>query len=246
MAKWGEGDPRWIVEERPDATNVNNWHWTEKNADSWSKAKIKELVTGAQYESHAGHVRLISLDRCEGEARVSSRKGKVLFMYDWSLVVAWEGTPCKGSALQGKLEVASFSDEHEDESEEVIVDVILSSRHEMGSAMGALAKRLLINQLVAYVSELKSVYSCGSLLPCKDGSPPTPKPTINQSPQTRLEPGKMKSTKVTEGEGNARQISKKPRKRKVKSGNSDILFYISLVSIVGISAVLVVRLVKAV
>ena len=73
------------------------------------------------------------MDRCEGEARVSSRKGKVinntkilfnkdlgkvssvliivhpenqvLFMYDWSLVVAWEGTPCKGSALQGKLEV---------------------------------------------------------------------------------------------------------------------------------------------
>ena len=41
MAKWGEGDPRWIVEERPDATNVNNWHWTEKNADQWSKAKIK-------------------------------------------------------------------------------------------------------------------------------------------------------------------------------------------------------------
>lgn len=27
MAKWGEGDPRWLVEERPDATNPNNWHW---------------------------------------------------------------------------------------------------------------------------------------------------------------------------------------------------------------------------
>ena len=27
MAKWGEGDPRWIVEEREDAKNVNNWHW---------------------------------------------------------------------------------------------------------------------------------------------------------------------------------------------------------------------------
>ena len=27
MAKWGEGDPRWIVEERADAKNVNNWHW---------------------------------------------------------------------------------------------------------------------------------------------------------------------------------------------------------------------------
>ena len=43
MAKWGEGDPRWIVEERPDATNVNNWHWTEKNADGWSKKKLEQL-----------------------------------------------------------------------------------------------------------------------------------------------------------------------------------------------------------
>jgi len=43
MAKWGEGDPRWIVEERPDATNVNNWHWTEKNATPWSKERLHQL-----------------------------------------------------------------------------------------------------------------------------------------------------------------------------------------------------------
>jgi hypothetical protein len=43
MAKWGEGDPRWIVEERADATNVNNWHWSEKNANKWSKEKLKML-----------------------------------------------------------------------------------------------------------------------------------------------------------------------------------------------------------
>ena len=52
MAKWGEGDPRWIVEERPDATNVNNWHWTEKNADAWSKAKLKVLKVHLLYISH--------------------------------------------------------------------------------------------------------------------------------------------------------------------------------------------------
>jgi hypothetical protein len=27
MAKLGETDPRWIVAERTDGTNVNNWHW---------------------------------------------------------------------------------------------------------------------------------------------------------------------------------------------------------------------------
>ena len=46
MAKWGEGDPRWIVEERPDATNVNNWHWTEKNATPWSKDRLRMLFDG--------------------------------------------------------------------------------------------------------------------------------------------------------------------------------------------------------
>lgn len=51
MAKWGEGDPRWIVEERADATNVNNWHWTEKNATPWSRDKIKELLSGLKIEN---------------------------------------------------------------------------------------------------------------------------------------------------------------------------------------------------
>jgi len=27
MAKWGEGDARWIVDERTDGTNINGWHW---------------------------------------------------------------------------------------------------------------------------------------------------------------------------------------------------------------------------
>lgn len=46
MAKWGEGDPRWIVEERADAKNVNNWHWSDKNATNWSVDKLKSLLSG--------------------------------------------------------------------------------------------------------------------------------------------------------------------------------------------------------
>ena len=51
MAKWGQGDPRWIVEERDDAKNVNNWHWSEKNATQWSKDRIKKLLTGLVVET---------------------------------------------------------------------------------------------------------------------------------------------------------------------------------------------------
>lgn len=53
MAKWGEGDPRWIVEERPDATNVNNWHWTEKNATPWSKERLQQLFIDFKIGRHS-------------------------------------------------------------------------------------------------------------------------------------------------------------------------------------------------
>lgn len=51
MAKLGEGDPRWIVEERADAKNVNNWHWSDKDATGWSINKIKELLKGSKIEN---------------------------------------------------------------------------------------------------------------------------------------------------------------------------------------------------
>ncbi|XP_036057151.1 activator of 90 kDa heat shock protein ATPase homolog 2 isoform X3 [Onychomys torridus] len=54
MAKWGQGDPRWIVEEREDGTNVNNWHWTERDATVWSKGKLRELLVGLAVENEAG------------------------------------------------------------------------------------------------------------------------------------------------------------------------------------------------
>lgn len=81
MAKWGEGDPRWIVEVRPDGTNVNNWHWyacprqtwsqfyfivlkklfslgwigrTEKNASHWSKERLKQLLIGLTFDIDLG------------------------------------------------------------------------------------------------------------------------------------------------------------------------------------------------
>ena len=68
MAKWGEGDPRWIVEERPDATNVNNWHWTEKNADAWSKKKLEtEFVNLIIEDPKVGNVVIEEIEKCEGK-----------------------------------------------------------------------------------------------------------------------------------------------------------------------------------
>lgn len=64
MAKIGEGDPRWIVDQREDGRNVNSWHWCarfrfahgglltlsrreEKDITSSAKAIFKKLFDDA-------------------------------------------------------------------------------------------------------------------------------------------------------------------------------------------------------
>lgn len=44
MAKFGEGDARWIVSDRKDGVNVNSWHWQEKDALPWARQRLKELL----------------------------------------------------------------------------------------------------------------------------------------------------------------------------------------------------------
>lgn len=98
MAEWGKGDPRWIVEERPDgrsrnssrysrmfsafplATNPNNWHWKEKNATQWSKDKLNELLVGLKVENDQFVCEVKELKKCDGEASANNRKAKLVFL----------------------------------------------------------------------------------------------------------------------------------------------------------------------
>ncbi|MFS7955523.1 putative activator of 90kDa heat shock protein ATPase [Helianthus anomalus] len=44
MAKYGERDKRWIVEDRPDGANVQNWPWAETDCLEWSKNLLTKLI----------------------------------------------------------------------------------------------------------------------------------------------------------------------------------------------------------
>lgn len=112
MAKWGEGDPRWIVEERADATNVNNWHWTEKNATPWSKDKIKELLLSVKVENDDYLCKITDVSKVDGEASANNRKAKLIFFYEWTIQAEWEGSYKKGenkTAYKGKIEIPNLS-----------------------------------------------------------------------------------------------------------------------------------------
>ncbi|KAL3152072.1 hypothetical protein ABBQ32_001180 [Trebouxia sp. C0010 RCD-2024] len=94
MAKWEDKDPKWIVQERQDGSNVNGWHWEEKNQMGWSRQKLEELFVGmlADLSAVQGNAKVTLLKELKGEALLTTRKGKKRFaMYDLTITLSWEG-----------------------------------------------------------------------------------------------------------------------------------------------------------
>ncbi|XP_004497884.1 uncharacterized protein [Cicer arietinum] len=130
MAKYGEGDKRWIVEDRPDGTNVHNWHWSETNCLEWSRTFFNNLFNNLKIlDGQNGlHVTIKKVDKLDGEAYVNVRKGKIIPGYEISASISWEGEArdSDGKLLHkvtGTVEIPYISDENADEDPEVRVSV---------------------------------------------------------------------------------------------------------------------------
>ncbi|XP_053962175.1 activator of 90 kDa heat shock protein ATPase homolog 1 [Anastrepha ludens] len=181
MAKWGEGDPRWIVEERPDATNVNNWHWTEKNATPWSKERLTQLLNGLKIEKDEVKCVVDTVDDCSGEATVNNRKGKLIFFYEWKLVLKWTGILLKNSKLEhkGKITIPNLSEEMDIDDIEITITIDESNdeSENLKQFMYNIGRDVVRKQLECYIKELKEEYSKNLILPKKgeENSVITPK-----------------------------------------------------------------------
>ncbi|GLH13223.1 hypothetical protein R5R35_006778 [Gryllus longicercus] len=196
MAKWGEGDPRWIVEERPDATNVNNWHWTEKNACNWSVDKLKELLTNFRIESEKAKCKITEVEKCEGEAVANNRKGKLIFFYEWDLTLKWKGT-LKGSesSVEGTINIPNLSEENDVSEVDVNVSVKNSDPEadKLKEFMYREGSNYIRKQLGKYVNALKEEFSKGMILPRKEE---VKKQSVNQDGVASLSAGFTKQVHV--------------------------------------------------
>jgi len=172
MAKWGEGDPRWIVEERPDATNVNNWHWTEKNASPWSQERIKDLFKNIPVPSAEADLEIESVEKCDGEASANNRKGKLIFFYEWEILLNWHGKLKDGTDMKhkGNIKIPNLSEENDISDWDI--QISLKDPDEEGEKLRQImlkdGKTVIRNQLEKYVTELKQEFSKGMILPKKD------------------------------------------------------------------------------
>ncbi|CAF2144161.1 unnamed protein product [Rotaria magnacalcarata] len=173
MAEWGKGDPRWIVEERPDATNPNNWHWKEKNATQWSKDKLNELLVGLKIENEQFTCEVKELKRCEGEASANNRKAKLVFLYEWHIEGKWEGWISTGenrTKYEGGFEVPNLSDENEVHELTITFSVEKTKGEKLKELMIQKGESLIREKLGEYIRSLKEEFSQGLILPTKTSS----------------------------------------------------------------------------
>lgn len=189
MAKWGEGDPRWIVEERPDATNVNNWHWyfykyhfyknflnvffrTEKNASYWSKEKLESLLKNLIIEDEKlGRCKIKEINSIEGEAVANNRKGKLIFFYEWNIKCSWVGQFNNDpEEYNGKIEIPNLSEENS--AEDITINVSLEdSKNNQGELLKEMVRikglKLIQDKMNDYIVALRNEFAKDMIKPTK-------------------------------------------------------------------------------
>ncbi|KAF6128622.1 activator of HSP90 ATPase activity 1 [Phyllostomus discolor] len=200
MAKWGEGDPRWIVEERADATNVNNWHWTERDASNWSTEKLKTLFLAVRVQNEEGKCEVTEVNKLDGEASINNRKGKLIFFYEWSVKLNWTGTSKSGVQFKGHVEIPNLSDENSVDEVEISVSL---AKDEPDTNLVALMKeegvKLLREAMGIYISTLKTEFTQGMILPTLNGESvdQTARPALKtEEPRVKSAPSKAQATPV--------------------------------------------------
>jgi len=177
MAKWGEGDPRWIVEERADGCNVNNWHWSEKNATPWSKDKIKSLLVGLKIEDEEHSCEIVELTKCDGEATANNRKAKLIFFYEFELTGEWKGSFKNGDKIhRGKFLIPNLSEENtaDDIDVNITVDKECTESYQLKQFMHKTGQKIIKDRIGEYIKDLTEEFSKGLILPT-DGSANTAK-----------------------------------------------------------------------
>lgn len=132
MAKYGEGDKRWIVEDRPDGANVHNWHWSERDCMEWSRNMLTSLFQSLPILTGEGglSIKTKTVDKVQGEAYVNIRKGKIIPGYELSLSISWEADalPSDPSSdpiakVTGTVEIPYLADENADDDPEMRITV---------------------------------------------------------------------------------------------------------------------------
>eukprot|EP00899_Mesostigma_viride_P003414 jgi/Mesvir1/13073/Mv06059-RA.1 len=163
MAKFGEGDARWIVEEREDGTNVHGWHWQEKDCLPWAKERFGQLLGDLTILNGEGgcYCRTVGVESVTGEAYVNRRKGKLIPGYELEVKVKWEGMIKDGqdqvvAKVTGKVKIPYIADENagEDPDMTVTADGTGAAVERLKAAMTTAGRPKIAEAIRVFVKEI--------------------------------------------------------------------------------------------
>lgn len=53
------------------------------------------------------------MEKCEGEAVANNRKGKLIFFYEWNIVLKWALSEKSSKSIEGKINIPNLSEEND-------------------------------------------------------------------------------------------------------------------------------------
>lgn len=180
MAKIGEGDPRWIVQERTDGTNVNSWHWQERDVTKQAHAALKEALEPLVFcENDTGlSLKVKEVADLSGDMTVAQRKQKIMCYFDLKFTVKYVGT-FEGHAekAEGKAVVSDL--EHDNYEEDYDIAVTATERNTPCNIaeewMRKKGRKVLRDAVCGVIKQIFAFYEVGKNVPPKQsGSPQTP------------------------------------------------------------------------
>ena len=155
------------------ATNVNNWHWKESNATNWSKDKLNDLLLNFEITEDNLFGKIIEFEKLEGEATANNRKGKLIYFYEWNLVLKWEGKVLNDDSkikVEGKITIPNLSEENS--IDEIDIQVNVNETNEKSEIvkqfMYTVGRKKIREQINKYILSLQSDYAKNLILPKKD------------------------------------------------------------------------------
>ncbi|TID18602.1 hypothetical protein CANINC_003852 [Pichia inconspicua] len=102
--------------------NPNNWHWVDKNCIDWARAYFDEKVKGISVSDDEGTtVKLTSVKSLNGDCEVCQRKGRIISLFDMSLVVNYESsTGHKGTITVPEVMYDTEPDEYQFDVDQMV------------------------------------------------------------------------------------------------------------------------------
>eukprot|EP00466_Bigelowiella_natans_P000842 jgi/Bigna1/88230/estExt_fgenesh1_pg.C_290126 len=162
-----------LMENREDAHNVGQWHWTERDCTAWCRERLRALLLNkVLVKTKWLEIRITKLRRFKGDASIMNRRGRTIAIWDISFNAEWTGrrNHLNAQEVQGNIAVKMA---HDEDDEEPQITIEKDSRHQHplstsedanmllsaclnGSEDRASGKYVLQEVLLRFLGELKS------------------------------------------------------------------------------------------